>query len=220
MTTASGCSACHVRTAQAVASVPAWNFVTRIPALIELKQTVCGSPLTMDAIGMVPPIGARVASFALLSSASPDRPCLVLMFNEGIKETPPSAIVDEHHSTQSKPLLVAFPFDGTFYVKKSLNAPTFVVDAKVLAGRWLVPLGMPRIRARRLPSEHPRCLFQIRSKGIQAGLASQSLARRVARAAVPHRSRTLATFAAERYARGSISGSPRLRSNCRSHRRT
>jgi hypothetical protein len=107
------------------------------------KHVVCAAFLIMGGIGMIPSLGARIASFALLSSASSDRPCSVLLFTEGTKETPPKLIIDPQNVAQSKPLQVVFPFDGALYVKESLNAPTFVVDAKALAGTMACPPPKP-----------------------------------------------------------------------------
>jgi hypothetical protein len=104
-----------------------------------IKHVVCLAFAIMGAISIIPPLGARLASFALLSTASPNRPCSILLFNAGSKEMPPKPIVDEHTPSQSKELRIVFPFDNAFYVKESTDTPSYIVDAKALAGTKACP---------------------------------------------------------------------------------
>lgn len=93
----------------------------------------------MAAVSLVPPVGARAASFALLSSATPHTMCSVLLFGDAPRTAALRPIVDDQTPTQSKPLKVVFPFDGLMYVKASVDAPTFVIDGKTVAGTAACP---------------------------------------------------------------------------------
>lgn len=104
-----------------------------------LKHLVCLALVLLGFVGMIPPLGARLAAFALLSTASAERPCTILLFKSDIHDTVPKAIVDMHHPSQSKELRVVFPSDGKLYIKESVDGPTYFIDLKALVGTASCP---------------------------------------------------------------------------------
>jgi len=120
-----------------------------------LKHLVCLAFLVVGVVSMVPPVGARLASLALLSSATPDRPCSILLLNDDITTTTLRRIADEGMPGQSRPMRVVFPFDSVFYVKESIEAPTFIVDAKNVGGTMACPpLHLPATPPSAGPKSH------------------------------------------------------------------
>lgn len=99
-----------------------------------LKHGVGLALLLLGCIGMIPPLGARIASFALLSTATEGQTCTILLFNPATHDTVPKAIVDTQHPSQSKDLQVVFPSSDTLYVKESIAGPTYFIDLKALVG--------------------------------------------------------------------------------------
>lgn len=104
-----------------------------------LKHLVCLALALLGFVGMIPPLGGRLASLALLSSASADRPCTILLFNSATHDTIPKSIVEPKHSSQSKELRVVYPSDSKLYVKESIDGPTYFVDLKALIGTASCP---------------------------------------------------------------------------------
>ncbi|RDS83559.1 hypothetical protein DWU98_04265 [Dyella monticola] len=104
-----------------------------------LKHAVCLALFLLGFIGMIPPLGARLASFALLSTATDERPCTVLLFNSAVHDGVPESIVDTQHPSQSKELRVVFPSDNKLYVKESMASTTYLIDFKALIGTASCP---------------------------------------------------------------------------------
>lgn len=104
-----------------------------------LKHLVCLALVLLGFAGMIPPLGARLASFALLSTASADRPCTILLFKRATLDTVPKAIIDVQHPSQSKELRIVFPSEDKLYIKESIDEPTYFIDLKALVGTASCP---------------------------------------------------------------------------------
>jgi hypothetical protein len=100
-----------------------------------LKHIVCLGLAVLGLVAVIPPVAGRIASLALLSSATPGRPCTLLVFHRDSKDAPPpnDAILDGDHPGQSKPLRVVYPADAMLYVKESIEGPVYLIDLKAVS---------------------------------------------------------------------------------------
>ncbi|QDE39810.1 hypothetical protein FIV34_11625 [Luteibacter pinisoli] len=99
-----------------------------------LKHVLCLGLLILGATGMVPPIAARLSSYALLSTATPGRTCTIVRLTHGSTDASIAPLLESPGAVRSKPLNVVYPDDTTLYVKETMDGPTYLIDAKRVAG--------------------------------------------------------------------------------------
>jgi hypothetical protein len=98
-----------------------------------LKHLVCLAFLAVTFVAMIPPVGARIAGFALLSSASPRQLCTVFSVRPQPADAPWASLVSDKNKGKTRRLTFVFPFNGVFFVKESAQGTTYVLDAKEVA---------------------------------------------------------------------------------------
>lgn len=98
-----------------------------------LKHVLCLGLLVLGAIGMVPPVAARLSSFALLSTATVGQTCTIVRFTHDTKDASLAPLLESPGTARSKPLNVVYPADTTLYVKETMDGPTYLIEAKSIA---------------------------------------------------------------------------------------
>jgi hypothetical protein len=98
-----------------------------------LKHVLCLGLLLLGAIGMVPPVAARLSSYALLSTATLGQTCTIVRFTRDNKDASFAPLIENPGTARSKPLKVVYPADTTLYVKETMDGPTYLIDAKSVA---------------------------------------------------------------------------------------
>lgn len=105
-----------------------------------LKHGVCLALCIVGAVALIPSMGANIAAYALLSSATPGGQCSVLLFPTHHVDGASDRLMGPLPG-QSKPLAFVFPFDATFYVKETVFSPTLMLSATSIEGTRACSVG-------------------------------------------------------------------------------
>lgn len=95
-----------------------------------LKHGVCLTFAVLAAISIAQPVGARLASFALVSTATSARLCTVFDLREEPKDSAFAALVVDHAAHRTRHIQFVFPSDGQFYLRRHDDPHLLILDGK------------------------------------------------------------------------------------------
>jgi len=95
------------------------------------KHMVCLTFMLLAAVGIVQPLGARLAYFALGSTATPMRLCTVFVLREPDRDPSIATLLAKPGKSETVPFNFVYPTDSQFFVRqKSDPKTTWALDAK------------------------------------------------------------------------------------------
>jgi hypothetical protein len=97
-----------------------------------LKHVVCLTLLALAAASIIQPLGARLASFALTSTANPSKQCTVFVLRDAQKDMSLKLLLTPGSTARTVPFNFVFPSDSQFYIRQKSSGTTFVLDAKAV----------------------------------------------------------------------------------------
>lgn len=99
-----------------------------------LKHAVCGTLFALAGISIVPPLGARLTSFALISTSTPMKLCTVFAIHDKQADAISKDLLAVGSVNQTVQFEFVFPSDGQYYLRRHGHPGTTVLDAKAVAG--------------------------------------------------------------------------------------
>jgi hypothetical protein len=99
-----------------------------------LKHAVCGTLFALAGISVVPPIGARLTSFALISTSTPMKLCTVFVIHDKQADAISKDLLAEGSANRTVQFEFVFPSDGQYYLRRHGHPGTTILDSKAVAG--------------------------------------------------------------------------------------